>query len=246
MLLIPAIDLRNGRCVRLLKGDFAAETRYEFEPHELLQRYREIGATWLHVVDLDGARAGTLTNRSIVVSLASQTAVKIQVGGGVRSTAVIDDLLRNGVSRVVIGSLAIEQPQQVLKWLDQFGAARVCLAFDIRNDEAGVPRVRTRGWTEGGHLSLWQALEPYLPHGLQHVLCTDIDRDGALSGPSLELYREAVQRHPQIAWQASGGVRDAADLAALAQLGLAAAVSGKALLEERMTLEELRPFLPNA
>jgi phosphoribosylformimino-5-aminoimidazole carboxamide ribotide isomerase len=147
VLLIPAIDLRNGRCVRLLKGDFAAETRYEFEPHELLQRYREIGATWLHVVDLDGARDGTLVNRSIAVSLASQTAVKLQVGGGVRSAAIIDDLLRHGVSRVVIGSLAVEQPQEVLKWLDQFGAARICLAFDIRKDDSGVPRVRTRGWT---------------------------------------------------------------------------------------------------
>ena len=246
MLLIPAIDLRNGRCVRLLKGDFAAETRYEFEPHELLQRYRGIGATWLHVVDLDGARAGTLANRSIVVSLASQTAVKIQVGGGVRSAAVIDDLLRHGVARVVIGSLAVEQPQQVLQWLEQFGAARICLAFDIRYDAAGVPRVHTRGWTQGGQLSLWEALDPYRPQGLQHVLCTDIDRDGALTGPNLQLYRQARERCPQIAWQASGGVRDAADLAALARLGLAAAVSGKALLEERMTLEELRPFLPNA
>ncbi len=246
MLLIPAIDLRHGRCVRLLKGDFAAETRYEYEPHELLQRYREIGATWLHVVDLDGARDGKLANRGIAIRLASQTAVKIQVGGGVRSAALIDDLLRNGVSRVVIGSLAVEQPREVLGWLDHFGAARICLAFDIRHDEGGVPRVRTRGWTQGGELSLWEALEPYLGQGLQHVLCTDIDRDGALSGPNLELYRAARERHPQIAWQASGGVRDAADLAALATLGVAAAVSGKALLEERMTLEELRPFLPNA
>jgi phosphoribosylformimino-5-aminoimidazole carboxamide ribotide isomerase len=246
VLLIPAIDLRNGRCVRLFKGDFAVETRYEYEPHELLQRYREIGATWLHVVDLDGARDGTLANRSIAISLASQTAVKIQVGGGVRSAVVIDDLLRHGVARVVIGSLAVEQPREVIGWLDQFGAARICLAFDIRNDAAGVPRVRTRGWTQGGQLSLWEALEPYLAHGVQHVLCTDIERDGALTGPNLELYREARQRYPQIAWQASGGVRDATDLAALAELGMAAAVSGKALLEERITAEELRPFLPNA
>jgi phosphoribosylformimino-5-aminoimidazole carboxamide ribotide isomerase len=246
VLLIPAIDLRNGRCVRLFKGDFAAETRYEFEPHELLQRYRGIGATWLHVVDLDGAREGTLANRSIIVSLASQPAVKIQVGGGVRSAAVIDDLLRNGVSRAVIGSLAVEQPQEVIGWLEHFGAARLCLAFDVRNDAAGVPRVRTRGWTQGGQLSLWQALEPFVPHGLQHVLCTDIDRDGAMTGPSLDLYTEARRRHPQIQWQASGGVRDAADLVALDQLGMAAAVSGKALLEERMTREELQPFLPNA
>jgi phosphoribosylformimino-5-aminoimidazole carboxamide ribotide isomerase len=246
VLLIPAIDLRNGRCVRLYKGDFAAETRYEFEPHELLQRYRDIGATWLHVVDLDGARAGTLANRSIIVRLASQSAVKIQVGGGVRSATVIDDLLRNAVARVVIGSLAVENPQQVTGWLNQFGAERVCLAFDIRNDATGVPRVRTRGWTQGGQLSLWEALEPFVQHGLQHVLCTDIERDGALSGPNLDLYREGLRRYPQISWQASGGVRDAADLIALAQLGMTAAVSGKALLEERMTSEELRPFLPNA
>jgi phosphoribosylformimino-5-aminoimidazole carboxamide ribotide isomerase len=246
VLLIPAIDLRNGRCVRLLKGDFAAETRYELGPQELLQRYRGIGATWLHVVDLDGARDGALANRSVAVSLASQSAVKIQVGGGVRSAAVIGDLLRNGVSRVVIGSLAVEQPQEVIAWFNQFGAARVCLAFDIRNDEGGIPRVRTRGWTQGGSLSLWDALQPFLAHGLQHVLCTDIDRDGAMTGPNLELYREARRRCPQIAWQASGGVRDAADLQALADLGMAAAISGKALLEERMTSQELRPFLPNA
>jgi phosphoribosylformimino-5-aminoimidazole carboxamide ribotide isomerase len=246
VLLIPAIDLRNGRCVRLLKGDFAAETRYELGPQELLQRYRGIGATWLHVVDLDGARDGALANRSVAVSLASQSAVKIQVGGGVRSAAVIDDLLRNGISRVVIGSLAVEQPQDVIAWLKQFGPARICLAFDIRNDAAGVPRVRTRGWTQGGSVSLWDALHAFPPHGLQHVLCTDIDRDGAMTGPNVELYREARERHPQIAWQASGGVRDAADLRALAELGVAAAISGKALLEERMTSQELRPFLPNA
>jgi phosphoribosylformimino-5-aminoimidazole carboxamide ribotide isomerase len=246
VLLIPAIDLRNGRCVRLLKGDFAAETRYELGPQELLQRYRGIGATWLHVVDLDGARDGALANRSVAVSLASQAAVRIQVGGGVRSAAVIDDLLRNGISRVVIGSLAIEQPLDVIAWLNQFGAARICLAFDIRNDATSVPRVRTRGWTQGGSVSLWEALQPFLAHGLQHVLCTDIERDGAMTGPNLELYREVRQRYPQIAWQASGGVRDAADLKALAELGMSAAISGKALLEERMTSQELRPFLPNA
>ena len=132
MLLIPAIDLRNGRCVRLLKGDFAAETRYEFEPHELLQRYRGIGATWLHVVDLDGARDGTLANRSILVSLASQSAVKIQVGGGVRSAAVIDDLLRNGVSRVVIGTRAAESLDFVRDMAKEFGGERIAVGIDAK------------------------------------------------------------------------------------------------------------------
>jgi len=245
MLLIPAIDLRNGRCVRLLKGDFAAETRYELSPHELLQRYRALGAAWLHVVDLDGAKDGVLVNRGIITALASQPAVRVQAGGGVRTAAAVDDLLRHGVSRVVVGSAAVERPAEVAGWLEQYGPERLCVALDVSTAQ-GEPRVRTRGWTRDGAVTLWQALEPFSARGLKHVLCTDIERDGAMSGPGIELYREAVRRFPQLAWQASGGVRDAADLAALARLGVAAAVSGKALLEERMTCEELRPFLPNA
>lgn len=246
MLLIPSIDLRHGRCVRLLKGDFAAETRYELEPHELLGRYRALGASWLHVVDLDGAKDGALANRAIIVALASQPAVSVQVGGGVRSAETAHDLLGHGVDRVVVGSAAIERPSEVAGWIAHFGPERVCLAFDVRVDAAHVPRVRTRGWTEGGTLSLWEAVEPFRACGLRHVLCTDIDRDGALGGPNLELYREALERFPELAWQASGGVRDAADLTALAGTGISAAVSGKALLEERMTPEELRPFLRSA
>ncbi len=253
MLLMPAIDLRNGRCVRLYQGDFGAETRYEHEPHELLLRYREFGAPWLHVVDLDGAKDGVLANRSVIVALASQRKVKLQVGGGVRSAAVIDDLLRNGVARVVIGSAAVERPGEVTEWITRFGADRIVLALDIRMDSGGEPGrpmgqplVRTRGWREETAITLWDALGRF-PDGLvKHVLCTDIERDGAMSGPNLELYRAALARFPRLAWQASGGVRNAADLAALAEIGMSAAVSGKALLEERITPEELRPFLPDA
>lgn len=246
MLLIPAIDLRGGRCVRLFQGDFGAETRYDLEPHELLLRYRELGATWLHVVDLDGAKDGVLANRSVIVALSSQKAVRMQVGGGVRSAAVIDDLLRNGVDRVVVGSAAIERPEEVAGWLERFGPEHICLALDVRLSAEGEPIVHTRGWTRQTAFTLWRALEPFLAVGLRHVLCTDIARDGALAGPNLALYREAVRRFPQLAWQASGGVRSAADLSALDEVGVAAAVSGKALLEERITPEELRPFLPNA
>jgi phosphoribosylformimino-5-aminoimidazole carboxamide ribotide isomerase len=246
MLLIPAIDLRNGRCVRLFKGDFNAETRYDMEPLELLARYRSLGASWLHVVDLDGAKNGVLANRAVIVSLAAQAGLHIQVGGGMRSAEVIEDVLANGVARVVIGSAAVEQPIDVAAWIERFGSDRVCLALDVMLDEGGEPRVRTRGWTESTKVSLWQAIDPFIGAGLKHVLCTDIDRDGALSGPNVDLYARALERFPQLAWQASGGVRDAKDLAALARVGVAAAVSGKALLEQRMTSEELRPFLPNA
>lgn len=243
MLLIPSIDLRGGRCVRLLRGDFAAETRYDLEPHELLGRYRSLGATWLHIVDLDGARDGQLANRALLLTLASQKAVNLQVGGGVRSLAVVDDLLRNGVDRVVVGSAAVEEPAAVAQWISQFGPERVCLAFDVRADDCGTPLVQTRGWTRATTLSLWDAVEGFLAVGLKHVLCTDVDRDGALAGPSVELYREAVRRFPAVQWQASGGVRDAADLAALRAIGVAAAISGKALLEERISAADLRPYL---
>ncbi len=246
MLLMPAIDLRHGRCVRLFQGDFGAETQYEHEPHELLLRYRGLGASWLHVVDLDGAKDGVLANRSVIVALASQRAVRLQVGGGVRSAAAIDDLLRHGVERVVIGSAAVERPDEVASWIDRFGVDRICLAFDVRIDSAGRPLVRKHGWTEGTAVTLWDALGRFAAGSVKHVLCTDIERDGALSGPNVPLYETAVRRFPAVAWQASGGVRDAADLTALARCGAAAAVSGKALLEERITPEELRPFLPDA
>ena len=246
MILIPSIDLRNGRCVRLLKGDFDQETRYDLEPHELLQRYRALGASWLHVVDLDGAKDGRLANRSVVIRLASQKALNVQVGGGVRSAAVVDDLLRNGIDRVIVGSAAVENPGEVQAWMKRYGPEKIGLAFDIRHDAGGVPRVLTRGWTQESKLSLWEAIDSYLPHGLLHVLCTDAELDGAMQGPAVNLYKEFVKRYPRIQLQASGGVRSAADLASLAEVGSAAAISGKALLEEAIKPSELKPFLPNA
>jgi phosphoribosylformimino-5-aminoimidazole carboxamide ribotide isomerase len=246
MLLIPSIDLRAGRCVRLLRGDFAAETRYALEPHELLTRYRQLGAQWLHVVDLDAARDGALINRPLIHRLAAQRAARLQVGGGVRDSGAIDELLSQGVERVVVGSAAAQHPAEVAAWLARYGPERICLAFDVRVDADGVPRVRTHGWRAGGTLSLWEALGAYADGSIRHVLCTDIERDGALAGPNLALYREALRRFPQIQWQASGGIAGGADLAALAACGLPAAISGKALLEERISIEELRPFLPNA
>ncbi len=246
MQLIPAIDLRAGRCVRLFQGDFAAETRYPHDPLALLAHYRELGARWVHVVDLDGARDGELGNRAVIGAMAAQAGVRLQVGGGVRSPALIEELLGAGVARVVVGSAAVERPEQVLEWLERFGAEHLCLALDVRLDADGQPQVRTRGWREGGAVSLWEALGRYPSGAVEHVLCTDIARDGALAGPNLELYAAARARFPQLAWQASGGVRDAGDLHRLADAGLAAAVSGKALLEGRITPRELSVFLPDA
>jgi phosphoribosylformimino-5-aminoimidazole carboxamide ribotide isomerase len=246
MLLIPSIDLTDGHCVRLFKGDFNDATRYDYDPQELVRRYSALGAPWLHVVDLDGAKDGTMANRSLVLALASERALKLQVGGGVRSAEAIEDLLAHGVARVVVGSAAVEEPRSVIAWLKRFGSERVCLAFDVRLDALGMPRVCVRGWRKSAPLDLWRAVKPFLAHGLKHVLCTDIERDGTLAGPNLALYTQATVHLRHLAWQASGGVRDAADLAALAATGVAAAISGRALLDGRIKLEELHAFLLNA
>jgi phosphoribosylformimino-5-aminoimidazole carboxamide ribotide isomerase len=246
MQLIPAIDLRDGHCVRLLHGDFDAETRYATDAQTLLAKYRDLGADWLHVVDLDGARGGLPDNRAMVLQLAAQKAVKLQVGGGLRNTAALTQMLDAGVARVVIGSAALTQVEQVQAWLTHFGPDRITLAFDVSIDDKGVPRVMTHGWQRQSALDLWSALDHYAASDLRHVLCTDVGRDGALTGPNLSLYDEAVRRHPQMQWQASGGIRNAHDLHALAETGAAAAISGKALLENLISFEELQPFLPNA
>jgi phosphoribosylformimino-5-aminoimidazole carboxamide ribotide isomerase len=246
MQLIPAIDLKAGRCVRLFKGDFADETRYPIEPRALLHKYRQLGATWLHVVDLDGAQGVGSDNRAIILALADEGLVKLQVGGGLRNTAAVAQMLDGGAARVVIGSAALQQTDQVRAWLEHFGAERLTLAFDVRIAGGDAPRVAVQGWQQQSTVTLWSAVESFLAHGLKHVLCTDVDRDGAMSGPNLELYASAVRRYPQIRWQASGGIRYAADLRALSEVGAAAAISGKALLEDLISAEELQPFLQNA
>jgi len=244
MRLIPAIDLKGGRCVRLLRGDFAAETRYDAAPRDLLAKYRGYGADWIHVVDLDGARDGSAVNRDLLAELAALPGVKLQIGGGLRDLQSVERTLEAGVARIVIGSAAVTRPDEVVRWLERFGPERIVLALDVRIDGGGTPRVATHGWQHQSELSLWDAVARF--EAARHVLCTDVSRDGALSGPNLDLYRDATARLPRIAWQASGGIRDARDLDALAACGTAAAVSGKALLDDLIPLEELAPFLPNA
>lgn len=245
MKLIPAIDLRDGRCVRLLKGDFDQETRYPVDPVELAIQYAKLGAQWLHVVDLDGAKRGEPVNLALIARMQEAAGVAVQLGGGIRTRASLEQAL--GVAeRAVVGSLAVSDPELVSSWLDELGPDRLTLALDVRLGENGTPMIATHGWTRSSALTLADAIERFAAAGLRHVLCTDIDRDGALSGPNVDLYRDCVARWPAIAFQASGGVRDAADLAALAAAGVAGTVSGKALLEGRLKPEEIEPFLRDA
>lgn len=245
MELIPAIDIRNGRCVRLLRGEFNLETRYELDPCELACEYRSAGARWLHIVDLDGAQTGSRLNSDLIGQIAAASDLSIQLGGGIRSEASLTDALACA-DRVVIGSLAVTEPETVSAWLAQYGAERIVLGLDVRLGDDGQPRVTTHGWTEDSGLTLDAVIARYSELGLRHVLCTDVARDGALSGPNVDLYRAAQASWPDIAFQASGGISDAADLSQLAAAGLGAAISGKALLEKRIRFEEIRSFLPNA
>jgi phosphoribosylformimino-5-aminoimidazole carboxamide ribotide isomerase len=246
MELVPAIDLRGGRAVRLLRGEFERETVATESPGELFGRFAAAGAGRVHVVDLDGARDGKASNRAILLSLAATGVPLIQAGGGLRRLADVEALLDAGIDRAVLGSVAVDSPETVGDWIRRVGAERIVAALDVRIRPDGRPQLATHGWQRESARTLWEQAERLEATGLVHVLCTDIGRDGALEGPNVALYAECVRRFPAIAWQASGGVRDSADLHALAATGVAAAISGRALVEGRIPVREIRPFLPAA
>jgi phosphoribosylformimino-5-aminoimidazole carboxamide ribotide isomerase len=246
MELVPAIDLRGGRAVRLFQGAFERETRAREAPAELFRRFAAAGARRVHLVDLDGARDGVAANHAVLRSLAASGGPRIQAGGGIRKLADVECVLADGADRVVAGSVAVESPDLFADWVQRFGAGRLVAALDVRIGDDAVPRLATHGWQRDSSVTLWDQAERLAAIGIRHVLCTDIGRDGALSGPNISLYGECVRRFPALAWQASGGVRDAADLRALAGTGVAAAISGRALIEDRISPEEFAPFLPAA
>lgn len=246
MNVIPAIDLRQGQCVRLFQGDFDRQTNYSKDPAGLAASYKTMGFSDLHIVDLDGARSGQQENQEIIHKIINCSDLAVQIGGGIRTAIQLESWLDAGVARVVIGSLAIIRPRLVSDWFDNYGPDKIVLALDVTLDEAGTPRVATHGWTRSGRMTLRQCIDTYLDAGLQHVLCTDISRDGAMTGPNTELYAQLLENYPHIQLQASGGVRDFNDLEALNRIGVPAAISGRALLDGKIKARELTTFLPAA
>ena len=237
MLIYPAIDLKAGVCVRLMHGRFDQVTRYDEHPAARLAAFVAEGAEWIHVVDLDGAEAGQAVQHQLIGDLVRAIDVKIQSGGGVRSRDDVAKLLDSGVTRVVIGSLAVTRPDDVAGWLAEFGAERITLALDVKLED-GVPVPALKGWTQSSGVDLWTALDRY-PEGLaRHLLVTDVGRDGALTGPNLELLAEVRLRRPDLALQASGGVSSLEDLKAVRAMGCDGAIVGRALYEDRFTLTE--------
>lgn len=246
MRIIPAIDLKDGSCVRLFKGDFEQTTEYSKNPLEVSRRFSALDVQDLHIVDLDGARSGRQQNRAIVSSIASETGLQIQLGGGIRNQATVDDWLSNGVSRCVIGSMAINEVAEVSEWLREFGSDCIVLALDVNVTPDGTPMLTTHGWTREAGLSLWDCIDSYADAGIRHVLCTDVGRDGAMTGPNVELYTEILKRYPALHLQASGGVRDINDLQKLRSAGLPAAITGRALLDGEITTAEVASFRQSA
>lgn len=234
----PAIDVRGGRVVRLRQGDYAQETRYGDDPFALAQRYADAGARWLHLVDLDAARDGGYTLMPLLRALSTDGRLAVQTGGGVRCADDVQMLLDAGAQRVVVGSLAVREPERVFAWIERFGGERITVALDTRCDDAGLWRLPVRGWTQDGGAELFALLDSYAAAGARHLLCTDIARDGMLSGPNVDLYKSLAIKYTGLAVQASGGIRDAGDLAAVRSAGCAGAITGKALLDGAMKLEE--------
>ncbi|OCG19339.1 1-(5-phosphoribosyl)-5-[(5-phosphoribosylamino)methylideneamino]imidazole-4-carboxamide isomerase [Gilliamella apicola] len=237
-MIIPALDLIEGSVVRLHQGDYAKKRNYGNNPLLRLQDYEKQGAKLLHLVDLTGAKNPTARQISLIQTLINGVQVPIQVGGGIRTEKDIQSLLSAGAARVVIGSTAIKQPELVKMWFTKYGAERLVLALDVRIDKQGNKYVAIHGWQEDSKQTLEQVIEDYLPYGLQHVLCTDISKDGTLSGSNIKLYQEISQKYPQIAFQASGGIGQLNDVKALQNSGVAGVIVGRALLEGKFTVQE--------
>lgn len=246
MRIIPAIDLKDGKCVRLFRGDFEQTTEYSRDPAAVGRRFSALDVMDLHIVDLDGARSGAQQNAAIVAEIARESGLQVQLGGGIRSRQDVARWLGNGVTRCVVGSVAINEPGRVKEWIAEFGADAVVLALDVKLDETGTPWLTTHGWTEDSGLSLWDCLNTYSDAGAVHVLCTDVARDGAMSGPNFALYAEILQRYHTLQLQASGGVRNVDDLEMLRELGLPAAITGRALLDGEISEAEVTSFRRDA
>jgi phosphoribosylformimino-5-aminoimidazole carboxamide ribotide isomerase len=246
MRIIPAIDLKDGKCVRLLKGDFAKTTEYSNDPASIGRRFSALAVQDLHIVDLDGARTGSQNNESIVKEIAAHSGLDVQLGGGIRERDSIVNWLAAGVRRCVVGSIAIDEPEVVKEWMSEFDVDAIVLALDIKLNASGVPMLTTHGWTKDADITLWDCIEDYRGVGARHVLCTDVARDGAMTGPNVELYTEILRRYPDLQLQASGGVRNVADLRTLETLNIPAAITGRALLDGEISDSEVATFRQNA
>ncbi len=234
---IPAMDLINGHCVRLRQGDFAQRTDYAADPVAVAKQFEAAGFRRLHLVDLDGARAGRPQHLHILQKVASETSLVVDFSGGIKTDADIGAVFGAGAALAAIGSVAVKDKPLFFNWLEKYGTEKILLGVDVRNEKLAVS-----GWLEQTDIGLFGFLEEMAGAGVRQVFCTDIGRDGLLAGPSTALYRRVLERFPGLALIASGGVRSPVDLAELAEIGCAGAIVGKAIYED---MNNLRSWLPS-
>lgn len=232
--IIPAIDIINGKCVRLTKGDYAQQKIYNDNPVEVAKQFEAAGITRLHIVDLDGAKAGAITNLKVLEAVAANTKLIIDFGGGIKKINDIESVFNAGASIATIGSLAVKHPELLEEWLMEFGADKFLIGADVLEE-----KIKISGWLEDGGINIFDFIGKMIGLGVTNIFCTDISKDGAMQGPSIELYKTIIAQHPEINLIASGGVTSLDDLQELKKIGCKAAIVGKAIYEGNITLEAL-------
>lgn len=237
MRIIPAIDIIDGKCVRLTKGDYNTQKIYNDDPIEVAKEFEANGIQYLHLVDLDGARSKHIVNHKILQGITSKTSLKVDFGGGIKSDDDIRIAFENGAAQITGGSIAVQQPDIFQQWLDRYGSEKIILGADSNNR-----KIATHGWIQQSELDVVDFISDYAKQGILYVICTDIQKDGMLQGTSNELYREIIEE-TGVKLIASGGVSSMDDLASLQQLGCDGAIIGKAFYEGRITLAQLREFI---
>ena len=238
---IPAIDLIDGKCVRLTKGDYNQKKQYDASPLDMALRYQDIGIRRLHVVDLDGAKSSSPKNLHVLEEIAIRTSLEIEWGGGIKSDQALYDAYNAGADYLIIGSVAVSKPDLFARWLDEYGGGRLILGADINDG-----RVAINGWLEKSKQTIDALIDRFVPNGLREVICTDISKDGMLQGPTFDLYARLQAKYPEQDIIVSGGISKMDDIQRLNEMNLRHVIVGKAIYEGRITLEELKLWLQNA
>jgi phosphoribosylformimino-5-aminoimidazole carboxamide ribotide isomerase len=235
---IPAIDIIDGKCVRLTQGDYAQKKVYNEHPLEVAKEFESIGVTRLHLVDLDGAKKGSVVNWKVLEAIAGHTSLVVDFGGGIKKEDDLRIVFENGAALATIGSIAVKEPQLFFSWVKQYGAGKIFLGADVKEEKIAVG-----GWLETTDLSIYDFLASNIKEGVHHIFCTDIAKDGLLQGPSIPLYKKILERFPDIDFVASGGVSNIDDIYALQEAGCSGVIVGKAIYEGKISMEELKQLM---
>jgi phosphoribosylformimino-5-aminoimidazole carboxamide ribotide isomerase len=238
MEILPAIDIIEGKCVRLTHGDFSKKKMYNEQPLEVARQFEDAGLKRLHLVDLDGAKAGAVKNWKVLETIAGKTSLIIDFGGGISAEKDVEIIFNSGALMATIGSVAVKEKEQFSRWLNKYGAEKFLLGADVKEE-----KITIHGWTEQTDILIYDFIRENIEKGVQQIFCTDVSKDGALEGPSIDLYQKIISKFPQLNFIASGGVSSIQDVEKLDEIGCKGVIIGKAIYENRVSLKELVAFI---